>query len=171
MTILKATPVITWVTPADIIQGTLLSGTQLNATANVPGTFTYTPPAGTVLSAGSGQILSTTFTPADTANYNNATKTVTINVLTAAQAVQQLSGTINSLVSAGILTLSEVGALTSKLDAALQQISLGNNTPAVNQLGAFVNQVKAYINSGRLSQSQGQTLINAVNAVVAGLRS
>jgi hypothetical protein len=43
ITVLKATPVITWATPADIVYGTALSATQLNATANVPGTFVYTP--------------------------------------------------------------------------------------------------------------------------------
>ena len=44
--VLKATPVITWATPADITYGTALSATQLNATASVPGTFAYTPAAG-----------------------------------------------------------------------------------------------------------------------------
>src|SRR5205085_4571032 len=39
----KATPVITWPTPAGITYGTALSATQLNATANTPGTFVYTP--------------------------------------------------------------------------------------------------------------------------------
>ena len=48
----KATPVITWPTPADIVYGTALSATQLNATTTVPGTFVYTPAAGTVLNAG-----------------------------------------------------------------------------------------------------------------------
>lgn len=76
-------PVITWPTPADIVYGTALSGTQLNATANVAGTFAYTPAAGTVLGAGNGQTLSVTFTPNDPANYTNTTKTVTIDVLKA----------------------------------------------------------------------------------------
>ena len=49
ITVTKATPAITWATPADIIYGTALSGTQLNATATVAGTFVYTPAAGTVL--------------------------------------------------------------------------------------------------------------------------
>ena len=44
--VLKATPVITWATPADIVYGTALSATQLNATTTVPGTFVYTPAAG-----------------------------------------------------------------------------------------------------------------------------
>ena len=52
ITVLKATSTITWSAPADITYGTALSATQLNATANVPGTFVYTPVAGTVLNAG-----------------------------------------------------------------------------------------------------------------------
>ena len=52
----------------------------MNATASVPGTFVYTPAAGTVLSAGAAQSLSVTFTPTDAANYTTATKSVVINV-------------------------------------------------------------------------------------------
>ena len=76
----KATPDPRWANPADITYGTALDGTQLDATANVPGTFTYTPASGTVLSAGAGQTLSVTFTPTDTVDYNNVTTTVQINV-------------------------------------------------------------------------------------------
>jgi uncharacterized repeat protein (TIGR01451 family) len=81
--IAKATPTINWSNPADIIYGTALSGTQLNATASVPGSFVYTPAAGTVLGYGNGQNLHVDFTPTDTANYNNAQKDVSINVLSA----------------------------------------------------------------------------------------
>jgi hypothetical protein len=78
----KATPTVTWSNPADITYGTALSGTQLNATASVPGTFVYTPPAGTILNAGAGQILSVDFTPTDMVNYNSVLgTTVTINVI------------------------------------------------------------------------------------------
>jgi subtilisin-like proprotein convertase family protein len=75
-----ATPVITWGAPAAITYGTALGASQLNATANVPGTFVYSPPAGTVLNAGAGQILSVTFTPTDSAHYTTATATVPITV-------------------------------------------------------------------------------------------
>jgi hypothetical protein len=42
---LKANSTISWSTPADIVYGTALSATQLNATANVPGSFVYAPAA------------------------------------------------------------------------------------------------------------------------------
>jgi len=73
------TPVITWSTPAAIVYGTALSATQLNATASVAGTFTYSPAGGTVLGAGS-QTLSVSFTPTDTTDYMSATKSVTLTV-------------------------------------------------------------------------------------------
>ncbi len=81
ITVNKATPVITWNNPAAITYGTALSATQLNATANVPGSFVYSPVAGTVLNAGANQVLSATFTPTDMNNYNTvADRTVQITV-------------------------------------------------------------------------------------------
>ncbi|NUR55026.1 MAG: hypothetical protein HOQ29_11305, partial [Acidobacteria bacterium] len=77
----KAIPVITWPAPADIVKGTPLGAAQLNATASVPGAFAYSPAPGTVLNAGSGQTLSATFYPTDTAAYQTATAQVLINVL------------------------------------------------------------------------------------------
>src|SRR5205814_1941696 len=74
----KATPAITWNAPASIVYGTALSGMQLNATASVPGTFVYSPAAGTVLDAGVGQSLSVAFTPTDTANYSSTSASVLI---------------------------------------------------------------------------------------------
>lgn len=83
-----ATPTITWPNPADITYGTPLSGAQLNATAtysstNVPGTLTYSPPAGTVLNAGSNQTVTVTFAPTDTSSFLPVTNTIAINVATA----------------------------------------------------------------------------------------
>jgi hypothetical protein len=75
-----ATPVITWSNPGDITYGTTLSGAQLDATGDVPGTFVYTPAAGTLLGAGQNQTLSVTFTPTDTTNYTTATATALINI-------------------------------------------------------------------------------------------
>ena len=78
----QATPIISWTAPAAIIYGTALTSTQLNATANVPGTFVYSPAAGAVLKAGP-QTLSAAFTPTDTTNYSSATATVRLSVIQA----------------------------------------------------------------------------------------
>jgi hypothetical protein len=75
-----STPVITWPAPAATSYGTPLSATQLNATASVPGTFAYSPAAGTVLLAGTAQTLMGTFTPTDTSAFSTAAKTRTIDV-------------------------------------------------------------------------------------------
>ena len=76
ITVTRVTPAITWAAPANIVVGTPLGATQLNATANVPGTFAYTPPAGTVLGVGAGQTLSALSRPTSIANYTTATATV-----------------------------------------------------------------------------------------------
>jgi streptogramin lyase len=79
LTVSQATPTVTWATPAAITYGTPLSRRQLNANSTIPGTFTYSPAAGTVLGAGQ-QTLTVTFTPADTTDYTTATTTVTLAV-------------------------------------------------------------------------------------------
>jgi hypothetical protein len=66
-------PTVTWAAPAPIVYGTLLSAVQLAATADTPGEFVYTPPAGTRLDAGDGQPLHVVFHPADTVNWTPAT--------------------------------------------------------------------------------------------------
>jgi hypothetical protein len=72
-------PSITWSAPAPIQYGVALSSAQLDAAADVPGTFTYSPASGTVLQAGS-QKLTATFTPSDTTTYSTATSSVQLTV-------------------------------------------------------------------------------------------
>ena len=79
LTVNKAVPVITWPAPAAITYPTPLSATQLNATANVPGAFVYTPAAGALLAAGA-HTLSVKFTPTDTTDYTSVTATRTLTV-------------------------------------------------------------------------------------------
>ena len=80
----KADQTIIWADPADIVYGTALSSTQLNATVagvpsgSAPGALTYMPGAGTLLDAGNGQDLKVD--GAETTDYKPATKTVHINV-------------------------------------------------------------------------------------------
>jgi hypothetical protein len=81
MAVNAGAPLITWAPPAAIIYGTALSANQLDASSGeVQGTFTYTPPAGTVLPVGSNT-LSATFVPTDTTDYTTVTTTVPLTVL------------------------------------------------------------------------------------------
>jgi hypothetical protein len=56
--------------------------------------------------------------------------------------------------------------LVQKLEAALQQMDRGNDNPAKNQLGAFINEVNALMKSKALSASLGQSLIDAAGAII-----
>jgi hypothetical protein len=96
LNVLKATPTITWANPAGMTFGTALGPDRLDASASfggspLPGTFSYSPAAGTVLDAGSGQALSVLFTPSDTADFNPATATVSVDVAPAMPAFDSLS--------------------------------------------------------------------------------
>jgi hypothetical protein len=84
VTLHKASQTITWNNPANIVLGTPLGSTQLNAAITVvgpapAGTLTYSPAAPTVLGVGAHQALNVT--AAATNNYNAASATVYINVL------------------------------------------------------------------------------------------
>ena len=108
----KQIPVITWANPAAINYSTALGVTQLNATANVSGTFTYAPAAGTILPAGKGELLAVTFTPADLVTYVPVNKTVQIDVnpksltitaedktMSAGGSLPELTATFNSFIT------------------------------------------------------------------------
>src|SRR6202021_2071331 len=73
-------PKLTWTNPVPISYGTPLGTNQLNATADIPGRFTYYPPSGTVLNAGGSQTLSVVFQPEDTTHYVTITNTVLLTV-------------------------------------------------------------------------------------------
>jgi probable HAF family extracellular repeat protein len=112
--IAKATPNLTWPAPADITFGTSLSNAQLNATANVPGTFLYTPPAGFMPPPGT-TLLSVLFTPTDGVNYTTAFATVSLTVVEVVPAdanpIQQPADQINQagdLVELQILVVGDL---------------------------------------------------------------
>lgn len=90
-TVTKGVPTITWATPDPIVYGTLAGTDVHNATASVPGTFTY-PALDALLEAGTHTVTAT-FTPTDTANYVSTTASVDLTVLPAPLTVTASDGT------------------------------------------------------------------------------
>lgn len=80
LTVNKAVPGISWSSPLGAVYGTVLGPAQLNAVADIPGAFSYTPAAGTMLLPGSDQTLTAQFTPDDPDSFFPATVAVIIQV-------------------------------------------------------------------------------------------
>ncbi len=113
LTVNQVTPMITWATPAAITYGTALSATQLDATASVPGTFIYTPAAGTVPGIGN-DTLSAVFTPTDTTDYSTATSSVSLTVNPGVPILSSLSPAYASAGGAAFtLTVTGSGFISS----------------------------------------------------------
>jgi uncharacterized repeat protein (TIGR02543 family) len=94
-------PATSWSKPAAITQGTPLGAAQLNAIASVPGTFAYSPAAGTVLAAGT-HTLKATFTPADATLYASASTSTSLTVNPTAYQLTVLRPSGGTVYSAGI---------------------------------------------------------------------
>ena len=110
----KAASVITWSNPAAITYGTPLSASQLDATANVSGTFVYTPAAGKVLTAGL-QSLSVKFTPTSTSDYTTVTDDVevTVNPVNTTTTITKNTPNPSNLGAAVTVDFSVVQAITN----------------------------------------------------------
>jgi hypothetical protein len=132
-TVTAATTIITWPQPAGITYGTLLSATQLDATVStanastVAGTFVYTPPVGTLLSAGT-QTLSVTFTPTDTVNFKPVTGTTTIAVGKIAPVLTWAAPT--SVVAGTVLSTTQLDATAAGINGTAGLPGVFSYTPA-----------------------------------------
>lgn len=157
----KQTPAITWNNPVDITYGTPLSGAQLNATASMPGTFQYTPTAGTLLNAGTHQLL-VNFTPTDTVNYSPITKSVTLNVQKGSAGVTlgNLAQTYDGSAKSVSITTNPAG-----LNASVSYSQNGTTVSAPTNAGAY--NITATVNDVNYQGSAtGVLVINKATPVV-----
>ncbi|BDX38831.1 hypothetical protein CYCD_21860 [Tenuifilaceae bacterium CYCD] len=147
----KKDPVITWANPADIVYGTLLSATQLNATADVPGNFVYTPAIGVKLEVGDNQDLTVDFIPTDIENYNTASKTVKINVTApTTSTVTDYDGNVYNTVVIGTQVWMKENLKTTHYND-------GSDIPNITDAEAWVTQIAgAYCNYNN-SSANGTT--------------
>lgn len=73
---------------------------------------------------------------------------------------------VQGLVASGVLNKGQGNSLTVKLTGARGKIDDGKLNPAVGKLGAFINEINAFINSGILSEAEGRPLGDAAQAVI-----
>ena len=171
LTVNKATPSITWATPAAITFGTGLGGAQLNATASAGGTFVYTPASGTVLTIGT-TMLSVSFTPTDLADYNAVTASVQIAVNTAhltvtANSATRVYGTANPSFAATVTGAVNGDTFTEVLSTSATVASAAGSYPITvsNVAGAQVADYIVTTANGTLTVSKaGSSVTLATSA-------
>lgn len=134
----KLVPGITWANPAPIVYGTALGATQLNATADVAGTFSYNPQLGTVLASSQGTLLAATFTPSDSSSYETLTVVVGIDVLKAPLIVR--AEDMSKVYGAALPTLTATysGFVIADTASSLDDpVSLTTTATASSAVGTF----------------------------------
>jgi hypothetical protein len=172
------TPVITWAAPTAITYGTTLNATQLDATANVAGTFAYSPVAGTLLPAGN-QVLFVMFTPTNTSTYTTTTASVPLTVNQATTTISLTASPTGTItygtavtIAAAIASSTATGTVTFNTGStALGSATLANGSAAltVNTLPVGSNTITAaYSGDANHSASSAslQTPISVTTATV-----
>ena len=195
--IFQQPPAITWPTPANIVYGTALSGTQLDATALGCRALSATLPPREQCSSVGQHTLTVTFTPTDTTDYTTATATVTLTVipvtprlaLTSNANPVFLSNPVTFTATIAVLATPPTGTITF-MDGATQigsgTVSVGRRPPsplprsrtAIHAITAVYSGDSSYgpATSGALSEKvEDFTLApsgsGSVSAAAAGLAS
>ena len=180
LTVLKKLPVITWLPPASITYGTPLGPAQLNAGADIPGEFTYTPAAGAVLPVTDTEpaTLAVTFVPAEQESelYDQATATTYITVVprptaTTMQPLTVSPTTYGQTVSVAIAVSSGIGApggtvtlLSNGVPVAAATLVSGQASISVSSLDAGSHALTAqYSGDGGFAGSSSPAVVHTVN--------
>jgi alpha-tubulin suppressor-like RCC1 family protein len=88
--------------------------------------------------------------------------------LKAATPSQLTNNLIGQVMSLG-LSNGETTSLTAKLRAALGYLAGGDTADAIAALNAFINEVNALVNSGRLTAAAAAPLISAAEGIITAL--
>jgi PKD repeat protein len=92
--------------------------------------------------------------------------TTTVTVQTTQQALASIESYVQGLSG---LTQGEKNSLIAKLQNAAAAAQRGDNNAASNELDAFLNELQAYVSTGKVSAGAAATLRSAVNAVRGSL--
>jgi PKD repeat protein len=94
------------------------------------------------------------------------TGTTTVRVQTFQQSIAYISQGVQGLSG---LNAGQKNSLTAKLNAASDAAARGNSVAASNQLNAFLNELQADVNAGKVSAAAAATLRGEVRAIQGGL--
>ena len=106
--------------------------------------------------------------PLGTLETPSGTETVIAGSSASAENVDQLIAMVNDYVTKGEITGNAENGLLAKLDTIKQKVMDGQNTPAANEMGAFVNQVQAQ-QGKKISDAAATALIAKADEITAGL--
>jgi len=147
-------------------------------------TPSFSPPSGNA--AGFSSTLTITTSGAPPGNYTltvtgtdarpaiggDRTASVNLTVLTPAQAIPNVISTVTALRAAGTLNGGQANSLIVKLQHAIASLTNKAGQPtACNQLHAFVNEVSAYVKSGKLTPAQAAQLLGGPLGILAIMAS
>lgn len=76
---------------------------------------------------------------------------------------------VQALLEGGSLNLGQANSLVSILSNAIERLNEGDAVPAVNQLNAFIHQVNAQVSAGRMTEDEGQALIDLAQLAIDSL--
>ena len=158
LVIARANPVLTWPAPAPINSDQILGLTQLNATADVPGKFTYTPASGTILPIGN-QTLSATFVPDDQNDYTIQQISVGLIVKLLPPIIVPLGTVAPALVTAGGSSKGVTVLTPAQIKTAISAVT--KKTPII----LIFSYVKP-TGKGVVDQQLSATRANAVKAQI-----
>jgi len=83
--------------------------------------------------------------------------------------IRKLKADVTALVKGGAALPANGNSLQVKLDAALSAMMSGDNATAIDRLQDFLNQVRAFVKTGRLTPAQGAMLSSTAKAAISQL--
>jgi hypothetical protein len=97
------------------------------------------------------------------------TQTARVTVQSPSQAINGLEVLVSTLARTGSLSRGNASALNAVLNAAGASLARGDETPAVEQLRAFMNQVAALVGTDRLTQAEADGMTAAANRIIRSI--
>jgi hypothetical protein len=114
---------------------------------------------------GTGNFTATCSGAADFAGNNNSAS-VAYTVITPQEATTSIIDEVAELLGLDVVNVGQATSITRILERVIAQLDRENPSVSVRVLGAFINEVNAFINAGILSPEQGQPLIDAAQEII-----